>query len=235
MNEQQAIHRIDEFYRAKSAYASWIRAAATLPGSEFLLSRIGSAGAEGQLMDYLAELRYALVFRDLGFTVEIEPLGRKGPDLEVSREGLSAVVEIARFRPMNPGPPESGGELLAEYGNPSRDVAKSLAKIVHKFEQLVGNLSIIAIWNDDDALEELEMSSAVRDLVGSPGTPSSLQFVLFGSCWTSPGRYLNCLPVRDVGTQVRRWIDELEAVSASAADRAAVAALSAKTTDPCGS
>ena len=226
MSEQQAIHRINEFCGAKEArlYALWIRAAATWPGSEFLFSRIGCASGQGQVLDYLAELLYALVFRYLGFSVKIEPLGRKGPDLEVSRGGLSAVVEVARFRPMNPGPPEFDGELLAEYGNPERDVAKSLAKLVGKFGQLHGQLSIIAIWNNDDALEELEMTIAVRSVASHPDAPASLQFVLFGSAWAPPGRDFHCFPVRVLAGQVQQWINELQTVTVSEAVRAIVTA-----------
>jgi hypothetical protein len=46
------------------------------------------------------------VFAGLGFHVEIEPNGSKGPDIGVSRDGHHAVVEVTRFRNIFPGPPE---------------------------------------------------------------------------------------------------------------------------------
>ena len=170
-------------------------------------------------MDYVAELRYALVFQSLGFAITVEPLGQKGPDLGVTRDGLSAVVEVTRFRAMNPGPPEIDGELLAEYGNPARDVRKSLRKLARKFRQLDGGQSIIAVWNDDDALDDLEVSLAAHELSGGRDTPNSLQFVLYGSSWTLPGRELLCLPVRDLDGGVQQWVRDLEMVNVRAAVR----------------
>jgi len=215
--QQQAIHRIEELCGARSArqYEPWICVAATWSGSESLFSRIASAGGLNQVMDYLAEVRFGLVFRHLGFALAMEPSGRKGPDLEVSRGGVSALVEISRFVPANPGPPDSGGELLAEYGNPARDVAKSLAKIESKFRQLPGELSILALWNDDDALEELEMLEAVTTATALPDRPASLQFLLFGSAWHRLGCDLLCFPFEPMNDSMQPWIDDLQAVNMS--------------------
>src|SRR3990170_2909580 len=91
-----------------------------------------------QLIDSLAEVRYGLVFQHLGFTVTIEPCGCKGPDMQVSRKGVSALVEISRFGPVNPGPSAADGDLLVEYGNYDRDTTKALNKIAGKFRQLGG-------------------------------------------------------------------------------------------------
>ena len=226
MSVRRAIDRINEVCDARSAlaYRDWIQAAAGWPGSDALFDRIGRADGEGQLLDHLAELRYALVFRYLGFAITIEPLGQKGPDLEVSRGGLSAVVEVTRFRPMNPGPTDTDGELLSAYGDVARDVTKSLGKLAGKFGQLDGQRSIIAVWNDDDALEELEMSMAAKDLSSAPDMPTSLQFVLFGSSWTSPTRDLHCFQMRDLQGDVEQWARELETASVTAAVRSVVQA-----------
>jgi hypothetical protein len=223
----RAVERINEVCDARSAlaYRDWIQAAAGWPGSDALFDRIGRADGEGQVLDHLAELRYALVFRHLGFAITIEPQGQKGPDLEVSRGGLSAVVEVTRFRPMNPGPADSDGESLSAYGDVARDVTKSVEKLAGKFGQLDGERSIIAFWNDDDALEELEMSMAASVLSGAPDTPESLQFVLFGSAWSSPARQLHCFPMRDLPGDVQRWMKELETVSVTAAVNSALAAV----------
>ena len=53
----------------------------------------------------LAEVRYALIFAGLGFDVEFEPDGDKGPDLGIKRDGEKVVVEIMRFRKINSGLP----------------------------------------------------------------------------------------------------------------------------------
>lgn len=213
MSDQRAIQRIQELAgREAQIYTSWIRAASTCPGSQALFDRIAGAGSAGQLMDYVAELRYALVFRHLGFVVEVEPAGRKGPDLGVARDGLEAIVEVARFRPVNAGPASSGSGLLVEYGNPARDITKSLEKLAGKFRQVDGETSIIGIWNDDDALEELEMEEAAELAADLDDLPASLQFVLYGSAWHRPLEELLCYPLRAVGTQVQRWMGDLRAV-----------------------
>jgi len=76
-----------------------------MPGASGLLRRVASATDKEQLADDLAEVRYALVFAGLQFGVRIEPLGRQGPALKVSRDNLDACVEVMRFRKVSPGPP----------------------------------------------------------------------------------------------------------------------------------
>ena len=74
-----------------------------MPRSNRVFARIAAASDKEQLEDYLAEVRYALIFCGLGFEVTIEPGGNKGPDLSISRDGHSAVVEIMRFRKVYSG------------------------------------------------------------------------------------------------------------------------------------
>ena len=76
-----------------------------LPAGNQIFKRITSSSDREQLEDCLAEVRYALAFVGLGFQVEIEPLGRKGPDMRISRDGHQAVVEVTRFRKIYQGPP----------------------------------------------------------------------------------------------------------------------------------
>ena len=93
-----------------------------MPGANRIFYRIASAPDQEQLQDYLAEIRYAVVFAGLGFQVTIEPLGAAGPDLKVARNGHEAIVEVMRFRNIYPGPPmfEPDKDLtLHEYGNPT--------------------------------------------------------------------------------------------------------------------
>lgn len=184
--------------------------------------RIADARDKEQLDDYLAEIRYALVFAGLGFQVEIEPLGEASPDLRVSREDHNATVEIMRFRPIYPGPPEiSLSELddtflLGPYGNLERDIKKALCNITEKFQQVGNDESIIAIWNDDGGLEDIEVERAVlalRDDVAQQilSLPSGLLFVLYGSEWMRGHRQLYCFPLR-VPSELHQanWIGELE-------------------------
>ena len=186
--------------------------------------KIASASDKDQLEDYLAEVRYALVFAGLGFQVEIEPFGGKGPDLRVSRDGHQALVEITRFRKIYPGPAEfdicdENDELeLPDYGDVHRDVRKSFEKLLSKFSQVGDEQSIIAIWNDDGDLEEGEVKTAVNALCEDSeqhilSLPNGLLFVLYGSPWvrTIDHKQLYCFPLRHPDQQDQiTWQREFE-------------------------
>lgn len=164
---------------------TWARlaaVAAALPNGSVLLRRLAAAPDVESLHDSLAELRYALVFRHIGCDVSWEPDGAAGPDLAVRVGETTLAVEVARFRPMNEGPPPVG-EFLQVYGNPERDVAKSITKITGKFRQITARRGIIALWNDDEALEELEVRVAATDLRHSDQLPAGLAGVVYGSKW----------------------------------------------------
>lgn len=145
---------------------------------------------EQALLDLFAEIKYVQVFDRLGFQVTLEPLGElKGPDLRIARDGGFAFVEVTRFRPINPGPPpisakELGGPfLLEEYGTPQRDIIKAFRRIRNKFAQLGNERGLIAIWNDDGDLEELEVEQAVREIRSDPAKAE----------WTQNGQGFSCL------------------------------------------
>jgi hypothetical protein len=193
-----------------------------MPGANGLFRRVASATDREQLVDYLAEVRYALIFAGLHFEVHIEPLGRRGPDLKVSRDNQEAFVEVMRFRKVSSGPPplDPADEnlVLQVYGNPLRDIQKAFEKLVAKFRQVQDAQAIIAIWNDDGDLEELEVQAAVMSLWedASHGLlllPSSLLFVLYGSPWIRAGdhKQLHCFPLHltDRSRQLT-WKHELE-------------------------
>jgi hypothetical protein len=180
-----------------------------MPGASRLFLRIASVSDKEQLDDYFAEIVYALVFAGLGFQVEIEPFGQKGPDLRVSRDGHQTVVEITRFRKIYPGPPEfdisdeDEKSELSDYGDPHRDARKSFEKLLSKFSQVGDKQSIIAIWNDDGDLEEGEVKTAVNALCndaerGILSLHRRLLLVLYGSPWvrTIDHKQLYCFPLR---------------------------------------
>jgi hypothetical protein len=167
----------------------------TMPGAGSLFEHISESRNKGELYDHLAVVRYVGVFRAFGFGVEIEPVGSKGPDLAISRDGDKALVEVTRFREMYPGPPpllEDEDPQLSQYGDLDRDTQRSWSKIMGKFHQVGSGQSIIAIWNDDDALEEIEPDLAVQVLrrearKGTIEIPTGLAFVVYGSKWIGPG------------------------------------------------
>jgi hypothetical protein len=177
-----------------------------MPGANGLFRWVAAATDREQLADYLTEVRYALIFAGLHFDVQIEPLGRRGPDLKVSRDNHEAFVEVTRFRKVSSGPPpldlSDENLVLQVYGNPLRDIQKTFDKLVAKFRQVQDAQAIIAIWNDDGDLEELEVQAAVVNLwedasSGILQLPSSILFVLYGSPWIRAGnrKQLHCFPL----------------------------------------
>ncbi len=166
----------------------WLSKAQLRRNFAAFLHSISVAADREALLDHLATLRYGLIFRSLGLFPSLEPTGGSGPDLLITRDGIFATVEVTRFRPVNPGPPTlsrdeyiRGEWHLEPYGNPQRDIQKCIRKVRDKFRQTVAPHAIVAVWNDDDALEELEMRSALRNLRQDPRIPESLEFVVYGS------------------------------------------------------
>ncbi len=213
-----------------SELGTWLSNAQPWPNSPAFLHSLAVAADKEALLDHLATLRYGLVFRGLGFSPEFEPTGAKGPDLRITRDGISATVEVTRFRPMNPGPPILTQEefskkewFLQPYGNPQRDVAKCLRKVKDKFRQAIAAHAIIAVWNDDEALEEVEMHIALRDLQQGPDLPVGLELVVYGSCWIGRSQ-LYCFPMKpNLNAPIQEWARQIESVSVHAAVEAALA------------
>lgn len=198
----KAIQTIGEFYddHARRIIQGYFLLLQGMPGSNRIFKRITSSTNREQIEDYLAEVRYALIFAHIGFDVEIEPLGDKGPDLQVSREGYKTIVEVKRLRKVFPGPPVFGfsGDdfLFPEYGDVKRDTRKAFEKIISKFSQLGNEDSIIAIWNDEEELDEIEISFAVTNLRSDAGRnilklPDGLQFLLYGSKWIGQTQFMS--------------------------------------------
>lgn len=160
------------------------------PGSNRLFEHIASA-PQSDIGDYLAELWFAILFKELGFQIIIEPFG-DGPDMKISKHNFDIFVEVTCFRKTYPGPPDillSNAEeiTLVEYGNIKRDINKAYTKITGKFPQLRRteiNSSVIAIWNYDGDLEEIEMGEAFRSICQDGiekklSIPENLKFIIF--------------------------------------------------------
>jgi hypothetical protein len=189
-----------------------------IPSSHRLFTRLTSASDKEQFDDYLAEVIYALLFIGVGFEVEIEPFGAKGPDLGVKRDGHQAVVEITRLRKIFAGPPEFNicDSELPDYGNPQRDIRKAFEKILSKFRQVGDDQSIIAIWNDDGDLEDVEVAMAVNYLrnnaIQHASVPDGLLFVVYASQWVQlPSHYkqIYCFPINGSEYYQSLWQHEL--------------------------
>lgn len=222
---EKAIANIKQLLGEQTAqqYPIYLERIRQMPGANKVLGRIASAIDKEQLADYLVEIRYALLFAGLGFEVEFEPLGNKGPDLRIARDGQQAVVEIMRFRKIFSGPPmldlSDKNLVLSAYGNPPRDIRKAFEKILAKFAQIGSHQGIIAIWNDDEDLEEAETERAVSDICddaakGILSLPSGLLFVLYGSKWIG-NQQLYCFPFRHLDQPYETWKVEIEIATVS--------------------
>lgn len=190
----QALEKTEQFLgeHVASAYVSYYRRLQTMSGAERIFKRITESTHEEKVLDYLAEVHYALAFAGLGFDVVIEPYGNKGADFLIKRESNWITVEVTRFRKVHPGPPmldvSKGIGVLPEYGNIKRDIRKAIRKIYKKFSQIGEEKAFIAIWNDDEDMEEVEVEEAVRDLQRDDSLPEDLLFILYGSKWVGPAR-----------------------------------------------
>ncbi len=220
---EKALQKVSKLLGSRTAQTlrAHFKRVKEMSGANRLFKQIMSAPDEDQLGDCLAEVRYALVFAGLEFQVKVEPEGKKGPDLGISRDGHYTVVEVTRFRKVHPGPPmldiSDKPSTLPEYGNPQRDIRKSIEKILSKLRQVQNGESIIAIWNDDEDLEEVEVQEAVGSICddaaqGILTLPNGLLFVLYGSNWKGKnGRQLYCFPVHNsVHEHQQLWQQELE-------------------------
>lgn len=183
--------------------------------------RIANASDKEQLNDYLAEIRYTLIFAGLGFQVAIEPLGKKGPDLKISRNGYDIFVEVSRFRLVDLGPGKDSTHL-EEYGNLEKEFIKTLKKILGKFRQVGGKNSAIAIWNDDECIDELSSRFAVKHLNDDKyrkvyQVPDNLLFVIYGSNWIniSQDKQLYCYPLQVLKEPFPNLTKELESCKVS--------------------
>ncbi|HLJ27895.1 MAG TPA: hypothetical protein VKY85_14390 [Candidatus Angelobacter sp.] len=227
----KAMQRIEAFCGKSvgSEFGSWLSEAQKWPNSAAFLHSLAVAADKDVLFDHLATLRYGLIFKYLGFLLSFEPTGAKGSDLQITCDRTSATVEVTRFRPMNLGPSalskeeeQSGEWILEPYGDPRRDVAKSLRKVRDKFRQAIAPHAIIAVWNDDEALDELEMSMALCDLKQDPRLPAGLDLVVYGSPWI--GRFqLYAFPMKpQLDAPIQELTQQIESVNVLAAINAAL-------------
>jgi hypothetical protein len=218
-----AIQKVSELLDARDCqiYEKRIRAYAHLLGADEKLKMISIECRKESLKDTLREIDIALIFKALGFELEVEP-GKsaktgKNIDLKLSKDNNTCFVEVTRFMPMKPGPVEIGPEfdelLLPEYGDITRDVEKACGKVIDKFNQLGSEPTIIAIWNDDNRMEEIEVGMAVRKIVQVEKVPSNLMFILYISDWIKirGQQQMFCYLSRNsLEPYVQQWIKDLE-------------------------
>jgi hypothetical protein len=78
---------------------------------------------------------------------------------------------------------------------------------------------VVAIWNDDEDMEELEVGIATSEMVeetakGIFSLPVGLAFILYGSTWIDGrGKRYHCFEAsRSISPIMRSWLRELESL-----------------------
>ena len=219
---EKAIGKVKQFFQNDfQFYQKQFKVIKDIPGSNRIFERISNSNNEEQINDYLNEVRYILIFKGLEFNInKIEPWGKEGPDLEISRDGHSIIIEIMRFRKIYSGPSEFDTSMMyiSNYGDIQRDVTKAIKKIYKKLFQInKGNeKSIIVIWNDDEDMEETHVKTAVNILLDNAAKntleiPKNLLFIIYGSKWILPGnrQQLYCFPIQNLNNPYQKWINKI--------------------------
>ena len=131
---------------------------------------------------------------------------------------------MTRFRKSSAGPlllKEGDEPQLLPYGDLARDLQKAWSKIIGKFRQVNGGESIIAIWNDDGDLEEIEVQQTVENLYIAANRnavvlPANAGFILYGSPWIGEGpnplgKQFYCFPwSSSLKPHLLVWIREID-------------------------
>jgi hypothetical protein len=179
-----------------------------------------------KLLDTLTEVKFAVIFSQLGFQVEIEPLANKresssNPDLRITRDGFSSIVEVKRFRAphyfspglrLEPFPEElSEKYVLPSFGHPEKDVKKVFHEIQKKYAQ-AGVGCIIALWNSNDELTPQDVYIAANKFKKQYSDyPRNPIFVLLRG---DPFEKFTCIELRDKLSQHReQWVREFREVN----------------------
>lgn len=229
MWKEEAIRQIGNAFdpRQGDGLIQCIEAAASFRGSESVFRRMARAKGTEAILDYLAEIRFAMIFVGLRFEPEFEPDGKKGPDLRISRDSRSAQVEVKRFRPSltDDGPPYFTGvgvalsDPLVPYGNPDKNVKTIADSLAEKLRQLKTDTTIVAFWSDR-SIEEVEFEVFMRRAredceTGALQLPGGLLFSIFGWNWSVGGQQLYCEAFKVLAEPFATWAEELRKVKVS--------------------
>jgi len=152
--------------------------------------------------DFIAELTFAMYFHHAKYIVEFISRSKgTTPDLYISNSSLRGFVEIKHIHKKHDGPEKVQSndlgtiELLEKYAVYTRDEKYCRDKIIEGFKQL-RNFSelqktdwmIVAVWNSDEDLEEIDMESSLNQLIREESefknTPNP-KCIIYGSDWFS--------------------------------------------------
>jgi hypothetical protein len=100
-----------------SELGTWLSKAQAWPNFSAFLHSVATAADKEALLDELATLRYALIFRGLGFLLAFEPTG-EGPDLLITRDETSATNMRLMLGGLRDYPGRPAGLEFVVYGSP---------------------------------------------------------------------------------------------------------------------
>lgn len=213
-----------------------LRAVSALPNGERIARKVVRAGDTEEVRDILAEARFALALVGFGFGVGVEPLGKAGPDLDVELDGQRLLLEVTRLRLKRQMPVfdfSDPNPMLAELGDPLPDVRRAYDKTRGKLSQLNRKPGAIAVWNDDEVLDDAHCRTAIhwvqKDLeAGAAPSAERLELVLYLSNWISCADHadLSAWAVQpSPASWVLEWIERLDRKDSRAALNAALVQL----------
>ncbi|WP_277059024.1 hypothetical protein, partial [Trichlorobacter lovleyi] len=164
----------------------------SISGYATKFTRVKEVSSKEELYDYLAEIRYALLFKSLDFEVTMEPEGDKGPDLKITKDDIVAFVEVTRFRPTkelqntyNMSQSPEGEIEVEEYASVDKCIQKIYSKVTGKFNQLKDYYGILALWNDSDEIDFEDILPSIKNIKSitdeSVVIPDNLNLIVFAS------------------------------------------------------
>ncbi len=180
----------------------------SLPGMTAKLVRIAAAAGQKELEDLLAEVQFALFFAGLGYKVELNPLGKTGPDLKLSlHDQRPFYIEVIRLQQIYP--PAVLAEASAD-GKETWQAEASYHELLDKFEHVNDGESLLAFWNSDHAITAAQAAFVLTRLDREAAKyhvalPEGTKFVLYGANWISLGNQeLHCIPLGGGSTKPAR-------------------------------
>lgn len=193
----------------------------SMPGATKKFKTIADESDVQQLLDTLTEIKFAVIFDQLGFQVEFEPPLKDSsvssrPDLRITRDDHSSIVEVKRFRA--PGPHSPGQRMtrlpeevpsdytFPEFGDGKKDLQKIFNEIEKKFRQ-AGHEGIIAIWNSNDELSPYEFQTAAYNHKTSDRNNTASFMIVRADPWE---KFLSADLCKDVASIHQRWKSDFE-------------------------
>lgn len=155
------------------------------------------------IQDFVAALSFALYFHHAECIVEFVPRSKKmTPDLFIVNPEFRGFVEIKHIHKKHDGPKTAlpnelnKKNILEEYSNPLRDEKYCRDDIIKGFKQIQQfsglkntDVMIVAIWNSDEDLDELDMKFSISHLIEEKNEFENMpnpKWIVYGSDWYSP-------------------------------------------------